>query len=270
MYSPVQIDVGDGYGSVRPVKVGYGRTKSDAFFSDKRKMALAGSVVAGLCLLALILSSKDSSKSALGESISSGEIKKVDPKTGAIEISKADPGIYMQVWWNTSAGFDKLKWWANSGYFDGSRQPASKVRALLGDPDVATFTPVINVPDAATLQVTVGRDTSFPSPGSDLFETVICVWRGRLEIVNPGEYNVTLRSSPKGAIFTMGSGINMIVNDVDGFFGEEKFLQRTKNFEPGFHKFVLVWKAPASSADTHICTIPFTRTPLRGRSDRRH
>jgi hypothetical protein len=248
MYSPVPVVIGDGYGSVCAVK---NRVRKNGL-SGKGKAALAGAIVAALGLVALVINSNSAVEPVSQESISSGVIKKVNPETGKVEIKIADPGIFMQVWWNTSAGFDKLKWWANSGLFDGNRQPSGKIRTLLGDPQVSTFTPVINIPDPETLQATIGSLAPLPAPGSDLFETVICVWKGRLEIVTPGEYNLTLKSSPKGAIFTMGSGINMIVNDVDGFYGVEKFLQRTHNFEAGFHKFALIWKAPASRADAHI------------------
>lgn len=253
MYSPVPVVIGEGYGSVRPVN---GRARKYTSLPGKSKAALAAAMIAVLGLIALIISSNSQTEAVSDESISSGVIKKVNPETGKVEIKLADPGIFMQVWWNTSAGFDQLKWWANSGIFDGNRQPASKVRSLLGDPHISTFTPVINLPDAATLQSTVGSELPLPPPGSDLFDTVICVWKGRLEITNPGEYNLTLKSSPKGAIFTMGSGINMIVNDVDGFYGVEKFLQRTHNFDAGFHKFALIWKAPNDRSDAHICNAP--------------
>jgi len=184
------------------------------------------------------------------ESISSGSITKVNPQTGQVETQKADPGIFMQVWWNTSADFDKLKFWANSAIFDPAKQTSDKLAKRIGPPEVSTFTPVINFPSAATLQATVGP--TLPDQGSGVFGTIICMWKGRLEVKNSGVYNLTLSSSANGAIFTMGSGINMIVNDRDGFLGEELFVQRTDNFEAGFHKFVLIWKAPDNRVDSHI------------------
>jgi hypothetical protein len=74
---------------------------------------------------------------------------------------------------------------------------------------------------------------SLGEQGSGVFGTIICVWKGRLEVRNSGVYNLTLSSSANGAIFTMGSGINMIVNDLDGFLGEELFVQRSDNLEAG-------------------------------------
>ena len=230
MYVVVQTTDEGGYGSIRPQTSGYGLNKRGILLCDKRTAALAGSIVSALALMALVFTSP-SGGPVSEEAISSGSITKVNPQTGQVETQKADPGIFMQVWWNTSADFDKLKFWANSAIFDPEKQTSDRLNKRIGPPQVSTFTPVINFPSAATLQVAVGP--SLPDQGSGVFGTIICMWKGRLEVKNSGVYNLTLSSSANGAIFTMGSGINMIVNDRDGFLGEELFVQRTDNFEAG-------------------------------------
>ena len=154
MYVVVQTSDEGGYGSIRPQSSGYGLSKRGIPFCDKRTSALVGSIVSGLALMALVFTSQSGPVSE--ETISSGSISKVNPQTGQVETQKADPGIFMQVWWNTSADFDKLKFWANSAVFDPAKQTSEKMKKRIGDPQISTFTPVINYPSAAALQATVG------------------------------------------------------------------------------------------------------------------
>jgi hypothetical protein len=251
MYVVVQTADDGGYGSIRPQSKGYGLNKRGLALCDKRTAALAGSIVSALALMALVFTSHTDSPVS-EESISSGSITKVNPQTGQVETQKADPGIFMQVWWNTSADFDKLKFWANSGVFDPAKVTSDKLRKRIGDPQISTFTPVINFPTASTIQATVGP--SLPDQGSGVFGTIICMWKGRLEVKNAGEYNLTLSSSANGAIFTMGSGINMIVNDLDGFLGEELFVQRTDNFEAGISLLNMIMEIIYSFISTNCQT----------------
>lgn len=220
-------DPGDGYGSVRPSMARKSGLRSHKY---QRTAGFVGLTFAVIALLALTY---DSSNEAIAEE-------------SVVTSIKPEPGVYMQVWWDTSVDFERLKFWATSAIFDDTRTPWEQLKELIGDPVVSTFAPVVNFPDAGTIQAFIGDQK--PSD----FSTVICVWRGRIKIDEAGVYNVSLSSSANGAILSM-TGADMIVNDIHSLMGEQPAVQRTTNLPAGYRKFVLIWKAPADRADAHVC-----------------
>jgi hypothetical protein len=228
MYIVVQAQEGDdadGYGAVSGMKrLELIRNARNGPRFSGRTAAIIASSLAVVALVALATMSNTTPVAE--ESTFTGSMQKYNPTTGLLVTKYADPGFYMRVFWGTDVSWDDLK------------GPWDNAKTLLGDSKLQTYITSINFPRASTLSALIGPPV--PKPGTSDFQTLVCVWKGRFEVVTGGLYNLTLKSSAAGSSLTI-SGETVIVND-DG--GSETATD--VKLSGGFHEIQVLWKAPGA------------------------
>lgn len=157
---------------------------------------------------------------------------KYNPVTGMLVTKYADPGFYTRAWWGKDVPFDVLA---------GSWDEAKKA---LGDSKATTFVTALNFPEEWTLESMF--DPPFPSKFDPDFGTLVCLWKGRFEIIQTGNYNFTLKSNANGAFMNI-SGTMVLMNSD----GEDVVLENEK-MASGFHRVEILWKAPAWNSTTGV------------------
>ena len=223
MYIVVQSQNDDDYGAVVGIKrVDQLRNlRSGSLFSGRATGILASTIC--LCVIVALASSGSENSPVEEESTFTGSIMKYNPITGLLKTKYADPGLYTRVWWGKDISWTDL------------RGSWPDVKDALGDPKIQTFIPSINFPRASTLAL-LGKP--FPQSGTNDFNTLVCLWKGRFEIVKEGLYNISLISSADGAYLNI-SGETVIVNSEGG----EATLSEFK-LGGGFHPIQVLWRAP--------------------------
>jgi hypothetical protein len=228
MYVVVQAQEGDEaerYGAVTGMKrLEQIRNDRNGSKFGSRTAAIIASSLAAVALVALATMNNNEDAPVAEESTFTGSMQKYNPTTGLLVTKYADPGFYMRVWWGTPVAWDDLK------------GPWSSAKTLLGESKTQTYITSINFPRASTLTALIGPPV--PKPGTSDFQTLVCVWKGRFEVVNGGLYNLTLRSSAAGATLTI-SGETVIVNNN----GDSETATDVK-LGGGFHEIQVLWKAP--------------------------
>jgi hypothetical protein len=225
MYIVVQAhDDSDGqsYGAVGGVKrVDQLRNARNRSMFSGRAAGIIGSTICLVAVAALALSSSGDAP-VEEESSFTGSIMKYNPITGLLKTKYADPGLYTRVWWGKDVSWSDLQ---------GSWPD---VKDSLGDPKIRTFIPTVNFPRASTLSL-LGQP--FPKPGTNDFNTLVCLWKGRFEIVKEGKYNLTLTTNSDGAYLNI-SGETVIVNSDGGDATLTDF-----KLAGGFHPIEILWRS---------------------------